>query len=190
MLITALLATAIAGQDAGRIPPATPTYRLEGPLDFCAEEFSVRLQRGETVEWTEARRGFVPYTIRSGEIQAGVGRDPSYATTASDAPMMGLRQLRLPLSRFTLRYLFEIPDRTEMDARGNQRDGLDYVIIWFLYGATMTGTPLAVVIHWGDRRLEPSFVRRIDPRPLGARRCTISSSDPALARRIRIDPGR
>lgn len=185
MLITALLAMAFAGQDVGPLPPATPTYSLEGPVDFCAEEFSARLTQGETMEWIAPGRNFVRYTVRSGEIAAIVGRGPDYAP-----PRAAMTPLRLPLSPVARRYVVDVVDRTEMDTAGNQRDGHDYMIAWFLHGAAWSETPLAVLTRWGDRRLELPFVSRIDPRPLSARRCTISRSDPALARRIRLRPGR
>jgi hypothetical protein len=98
--------------------------------------------------------------------------------------------LRLPLSPVARRFVVEVVDRTEMDARGNQRAGSDFMIAYFLHGAAWSETPLAVMTRWGDRRLAPPFIRRIDPRPLRARRCTISRVDPALAPRIGLRPGR
>lgn len=178
--------TAVAGPDPANMPPATPTYHLDGPVNVCAEEFSVRLVRGETISWTMARRSFVRYSIRSGEIEANVGWGAPY----TPQPLTTMTALRLPLSPITRRYVMAIPDRIEMDAQGNQRDGFDYAISWYLYGASRTGTPVIVDIQWGDRRLEPPFIRRIDPRPLSARHCTISRSDPALANRIVVSPGR
>lgn len=184
--LLALLAAAFANQDIDHLPPATPTYSLEGPLDFCAEEFSVRLARGETMKWI-AWRNVVRYTIRRGDIEAEVGRERAPAPS----PLATTTALRLPLSPVARRYVEAIPDRTEMDAAGNQRDGYDYVVGYLLYGAARTGRPVSVMTQpWGDRHLQLPFVSRIDPRPLAARHCRVTRADPAFARRIGFSPGR
>ena len=146
----------------------------------------MRLGRGEIMEWIAPGPDFVRYTIRNGGTAAVVERDPAYG------PLYGADRtaLRLPLSPVAWRYIAEIPDRTEMDAQGNQRAGYSFVIEYLLHGAARTGTPLAVLTRSGDRHFEPSFVSRIDPRPLAARHCTPSRIDPALSRRIVVVPGR
>jgi hypothetical protein len=190
MLITALLAAAtLAGQDIGNLPPATPTYHLDGPLNFCAEEFSVRLERGETMAWIAPSPGRFEYRIRTGDIEAVVRREPSAAAPPLST-LTTMTRLRLPLSPVARRYVEAIPDRVEMDAQGNQQDGFEYYFSWLLYGAAATGRPVSVRTHWGDRDLALPYVSRIDPRPLTARRCTISRFDPALVRRIVMSPGR
>jgi hypothetical protein len=182
----ALLAAAFAGQDPASMPPATPTYHLDGPLNVCAEEFSVRLVRGESISWRMARRSFIRYAIRTGEIEATVGWGAPY----TPRPLTTVTALRLPLSPITRRYVVAIPDRTERDTQGNQRDGFDYAISWYLFGATSAGVPVIVWAQSGDRRLDLPFVRRIDPRPARARNCMLSRFDPALAHRIVVSPGR
>ena len=189
MLAALLLAAAFAGQDVGNLPPATPTWRLAGPVIFCAEEFSVKLERGETMTWIAPSPGRFQYAIRTGDIEAVVRREPSAAAPPLSS-LTTMTRLRLPLSPLARLYVEAIPERVEMDAQGNQRDGFEYFYSWLLYGATPTGRPVSVRTHRGDRDLALPYLSRIDPRPLRARRCTVTRFDPAFARRIVMSPGR
>jgi hypothetical protein len=186
MLITALFAVAFAGQDVGNVPPATPTYYLEGPLNFCAEEFSARLQRGEGMEWIAPAPGRFRYTIKSGGTSAVVMRSIGHPLpTAAETTA-----LSLPMSPISRRLVFAMPEWTVMNREGETYSLQLFGIEYFLFGVAANDRPLTVTIYEQDQHSEIPLAGRIDPRPLSARRCRLTRFDPALARRIMHYPGR
>jgi hypothetical protein len=185
--VIALLAAALFSPppDAAHVPPAAPLAHLAGPADFCAVEFSVRLERGESMDWTPLARGGINYVMHSG---------PTVATIARHAgrlpPEAAMTPLRLPFSPVSRRRVYAMPERTETNREGDVRSSVTFGIEYLLHGATATVSPLMVLAVDQDQHARIPFVGRIDPRPLAQRRCTPAWSDRALVGRITFEPGR
>ncbi len=185
-LLAALSPTAPAlAQQTFTVPPPPASDMLAGPLDFCAEEFSVRLERDESMEWTPTTPGHVSYTMKSGPIAAVIARNAGRRLP----PEAEMTPLSLPLSPVSRRRVFAMPELTETDRDGNTRSLVTFGIEYLLFGEAANDSPVRVLAFEQDQHFEIPFVDRIDPRPMTERRCTPSRSDPALARRIAHIPG-
>lgn len=188
MLAAALLAAAALLQQVVTAPPSSAREALAGPLDFCAEDFSVRLERGERAEWRALPSGSIRYSIESGDFSADVTR---FGGGRRMAPAAELTALSLPLSPVSRRRSFAMPELAIADANGATRPLVIFGIEYLLHGQAETEAPISVLGFHDDRDARFPFVQRIDPRPLAERRCTPSRTDPALAGRIvRIPAGR
>jgi hypothetical protein len=169
-------------------PPPPPEVALAGPLDFCGEEFSMRLEPGERVSWSPNAYSVAGrYTVYSGDFSADIyrrredGVPPPAAETTAVAG--------LPLSPVAFRRVFQMPTATARDAKGRERQLVSFGIRYFLHGLAETDTPLHLLGFHEDGNARFPFLDRIDPRPLAQRNCTPSRTDPALAGRVVQLPG-
>jgi hypothetical protein len=185
MLAAAALFVAGLVQQVLMVPPPPAGDSLAGPLDFCAEDFSIRLEQGESVEWRPAYQpGTFRYSVEGGGFSANISRFTSHPPSDRIAP------LSLPLSPVSRRRVFQAPTLSMSDGNGKDTPIVTYGIQYFLYGQAEAGAPL-MLLGFADREdTQFPFVGRVDPRPLGERGCTPSRTDPALARRIRHYAGR
>jgi hypothetical protein len=153
---------------------------MQGPLRYCAEEFSVDLLAGESIAWATWPGGVVEHILFSNgeqlQIRRWIGRLPVNGR---------VRDVRLALSPVSQRRTYAMGPVSVSEPGGRPREVRVFSVDYLLYGTDRNARPLSVSTFTDNPRLEIPAAQRVSVGSMAERGCVVLTRfDPALANQL------